>query len=71
MGEGVRGWVRSRIIRPKESLVLYKSFNTLGPCALPGRRRHTVKIKCKIEDFAKDRRKTGAKNTFFNILILG
>ncbi len=28
-GEGGRGWARSRIIRPQESLVLYKSFNTL------------------------------------------
>ncbi len=27
-GEGIRGWARSRIIRPQESLVLYKSFNT-------------------------------------------
>jgi hypothetical protein len=26
---GGRGWARSRIIRPQESLVLYKSFNTL------------------------------------------
>jgi hypothetical protein len=27
--KGVRGWTRSRIIRPQESLALYKSFNTL------------------------------------------
>ncbi len=26
---GVRGWAWSRIIRPQESLALYKSFNTL------------------------------------------
>ncbi len=29
MGEGGRGWARSRIIRPQESLVLYKLFTTL------------------------------------------
>jgi hypothetical protein len=28
-GEGGAGWARSRIIRPQESLALYKSFNTL------------------------------------------
>ncbi len=28
-GERGRGWARSRIIRPQESLVFYKSFNTL------------------------------------------
>jgi len=28
-GEGGWGWVRSRIIRPQENLVLYKSVNTL------------------------------------------
>jgi hypothetical protein len=28
-GEGERGWARSRIIWPQESMVLYKSFNTL------------------------------------------
>ncbi len=28
-GRGGRGWWRSQIIRPRESLVLYKSFNTL------------------------------------------
>jgi hypothetical protein len=33
MGEGRRGWARSRIIRPQESLGLYRSFNTL--CAYP------------------------------------
>jgi hypothetical protein len=27
--EGGRGWARSQIIRPQESLVLYKPFNTL------------------------------------------
>ncbi len=27
-----RGWARNRIIRPQESLVLYKSFNTLWLC---------------------------------------
>jgi hypothetical protein len=26
---GGKGWARSRILRPQESLVLYKSFNTL------------------------------------------
>jgi hypothetical protein len=25
----LKGWVRSQIIRPRESLELYKSFNTL------------------------------------------
>ncbi len=30
-GVGGKGWVRSQIIRPRESLVLYKSFNTLCP----------------------------------------
>ncbi len=45
-GEGGRGWGRSQIIRQRESLVLYKSFNILcpllslpplpsGPCLLP------------------------------------
>jgi hypothetical protein len=29
MVEGERGWARSRIIRPQENLILYKSFNTL------------------------------------------
>jgi hypothetical protein len=29
MGEGERGWAWSRIIRPQESLVICKSFNTL------------------------------------------
>jgi hypothetical protein len=29
-GKGGRGWARSQIIRPWESLVLYKSFNTLS-----------------------------------------
>ncbi len=29
MGEGERGWWRSRIIRPQESLVLCKAFTTL------------------------------------------
>jgi hypothetical protein len=28
VGGGVRGWARSPIIGPQESLVLYKSFNT-------------------------------------------
>ncbi len=28
-GEGRMGWVKSEIIRPRESLVLYRSFNTL------------------------------------------
>jgi hypothetical protein len=28
-GEGEMGWVRSQIIRRRESLVLFKSFNTL------------------------------------------
>ncbi len=28
-GRGRRGWARSRIIRPQERLILYKSFNTL------------------------------------------
>ncbi len=28
-GRGGRGWARSRIIGPQESLVLYKSFNAL------------------------------------------
>jgi hypothetical protein len=27
--EGGRGWARSRVIRPQESLALYKLFNTL------------------------------------------
>jgi hypothetical protein len=27
-GEGEEGWAGSRIMRPRESLVLYKSFNT-------------------------------------------
>jgi hypothetical protein len=34
-GEGGRGWGRSQIIRRRESLVLYKSFNTLRSQALP------------------------------------
>ncbi len=29
IGEGGRGWARSRILRPQESLVLHISFNTL------------------------------------------
>ncbi len=34
-GEGGRGWERSQIIRRRESLVIYKSFNTLRSQALP------------------------------------
>ncbi len=35
-GSGGRGWTRSRIIRPQESPVLYKSFNTLWViCSAP------------------------------------
>jgi hypothetical protein len=29
LDQGGRGWARSRIIRPQESAVLYKLFNTL------------------------------------------
>jgi hypothetical protein len=32
-GEGRRGWARSRIMRPQDSLRLYRPFNTL--CAYP------------------------------------
>ncbi len=31
LGEGGRGWARSRIIQPQENMVLYKSFNILWP----------------------------------------
>jgi hypothetical protein len=39
---GGRGWARSLIIRPQESLVLYKSLNASGP--LPIRKRHFVSL---------------------------
>jgi hypothetical protein len=45
-GRGERGWARSRIIRPQESPVLYKSFNTLCPSMQGNRRPASMSIGC-------------------------
>ncbi len=45
-GEGAGGWVRSQIIRQRESLVLYESFNTRFDCPRLPYAYHSLSKNC-------------------------
>jgi hypothetical protein len=67
--EGVRGWARIQIIRPRECLALYKSFNTLCNQHLTKYKQYSITLAQFHPYFRISSYKTGRKKIVQHKLI--